>query len=354
MVAGKNDKRGAGPIALLGAYIGSVIGAGFASGQEHLVFFLRFGRDGVWGIGLAGLMLMAFGVLLLVLAHRHQTRAHTQLLGAIAAPPVAALFDGILSLFVLSSLSVMMAGSGALVHTLTGAPELLGVIGMALATLVMLLLRVERMLWINALLTAVLVGMILWVAGAALPYISLAEIEAIPSIESWVPASWILAAALYGSYNLALSLSLFGALGSEIHDVKAAVYAGIGGGAVLTLVGLGVYVAVASSLPAAAKEAVPMSHAALRLGPAAHAVYTGAIGLAMLTTAVASSYTLTRRLKHLLGASQGFCSLAVIAAGIPMAALGFGRLVATLYPLIGYVGAGCLILAALAGRRKSG
>src|SRR5690606_16422371 len=112
--------------------------------------------------GLAGLMFMVFGALLLNVAHRHQTRSHTELLNAIAAPPVATLFDIILSFFVLTSLSVMMAGSGALLHTLTGAPASVGVFGMAAATLGMLLLQIDRMLQLNAALTAVLITVILW------------------------------------------------------------------------------------------------------------------------------------------------------------------------------------------------
>ena len=91
--------------------------------------------------------------------------------------------------------------------------------------------------------------------------------------------------------------------------------------------------------------------AAKRLGPAVHSVYTCAIGLAMLTTAVASAYTLTQRLGQLTGCSHGLRAFVVVGAGVPLATLGFGRLVGTLYPLIGYVGAGCLALAAFSGFR---
>lgn len=354
MSQGGRSTGSAGPANLAGAYVGSVIGAGFASGREHAVFFLRFGKDGLWGILLAGLMLMAFGALFLVLARRRRTRNHTELLRAIAPPPVAALFDGILSLFVFSSLSVMMAGSGALLHALTGAPEALGAVGMAAATLVLLLLRVERMLQVNTLLTAVLVASILWVSGASLPRVDWVRIEAAVGIESWAPAHWPWAAALYASYNLALTFALFGALGCEIRDVKAAVSAGIGGGAALTLVGLGVFLAIAQS-QAAAADPIPMLHAARRLGPGTHSLYTGAIALAMLTTTLAGSYTLTRRLQQLVGDlvgdlavnSDALCASAVIVASLPLSLFGFGQLVATLYPLIGYVGSGCLVLAVL-------
>ena len=35
------------------AFIGVVVGAGFASGQEAMQFFVAFGKWGLWGIALA-------------------------------------------------------------------------------------------------------------------------------------------------------------------------------------------------------------------------------------------------------------------------------------------------------------
>ena len=51
-------------------YIGTVMGAGFASGQEMLVFFASFGKDGIYGLILAGFMFFLIGwmVLQLILA----------------------------------------------------------------------------------------------------------------------------------------------------------------------------------------------------------------------------------------------------------------------------------------------
>ena len=50
---------------LAGAYVGSVLGAGFASGQEHAAFFLKFGAEGFLALGVAGSMFAVFGAWLL-------------------------------------------------------------------------------------------------------------------------------------------------------------------------------------------------------------------------------------------------------------------------------------------------
>src|SRR5690606_27678155 len=46
--------RGPGPWAVAGAFVGTVVGAGFASGQETLRVFTAFGPAGLAGRGLAG------------------------------------------------------------------------------------------------------------------------------------------------------------------------------------------------------------------------------------------------------------------------------------------------------------
>ena len=179
---------------LAGAYVGSVIGAGFASGQEHTAFFLRFGVDGLWGLGVAGLMFVLFGAALLVLAHRHKTRSHVELLQVIASPPVATLFDWLLTASLLVSLSVMMAGGGALLHTLLGIPKLAGALGMALITLAVVILRVDAMLRANAVLTVVLTTFIAWLGIASAPQAVESGWPQILAHQGWAPSSWLASA----------------------------------------------------------------------------------------------------------------------------------------------------------------
>lgn len=46
-------------LAISMAFIGVIVGAGFASGQEAMQYFVAFGNQGFWGVALAaGLMLI--------------------------------------------------------------------------------------------------------------------------------------------------------------------------------------------------------------------------------------------------------------------------------------------------------
>ena len=355
-------RRGASGTALAGAYVGSVIGAGFASGQEHAAFFLRFGTDGLWGLCIAGAMFVVFGAGLLLLAHRHGTRSHVELLQAIAAPPVALLFDWLLTVSLFVSLSVMMAGGGALLCALAGVSESLGSLGMAVLTLAIALLGVDAMLRVNAALAAVLSALIACLGIASFPRAMAGGWPKLAAEPGWAPSSWFLSAVLYGSYNLALTLTVFGALGSEIRRARQALAGGVSGGALLFFLSLCVCAAVTGSLwERPGEEAfgesaqIPLLLAAARLGPVGQAAFSVAIGVAMLTTAVASTYALARRLAGTGSRGFRYAPAAVLAVGasLPLAGIGFSRLVGTLYPVIGYVGAGSLALTALLWMRTS-
>lgn len=43
------------------AYVGTMIGAGFASGQELMQFFVRFGIKGIWGALVTGFFFLSSG-----------------------------------------------------------------------------------------------------------------------------------------------------------------------------------------------------------------------------------------------------------------------------------------------------
>lgn len=342
---------GAGALRLAGTYVGSVVGAGFASGQEHLRFFVSFGGRGLLGVLVAGAMLTLFGALFLGAARRAKTRSYRELLALLAPPPLCHLFDVLLLAFLFLSLAVMLAGSGAVFERL-GAPRPSGALAMAVATFGIAARSPGSMLRANGLITAALVAFIFGIGVASAPrgwvhfFLSPAPIPA-PSHGGWVPRSWLAAAALYGAYNLVLSLALFASLGGEIRDERASLWGGALGGATLTLLGLAVSLAVAAGGEAVSTAELPLEAALERMGSRARAAYVGVVWAAMLTTAVASAYALARRVKEWTRwRESAVCALLILGA-LPFASFGFSHLVATLYPLIGYAGSACILALAL-------
>lgn len=327
--------------------MGSVIGAGFASGQEQLQFFVALGDAGVGALIVAGLVLAVGGGLFLHMAYAYRTSSHRALLQAVWPGPMAKLFDLFLNVALLMSLSVMMAGGGALVGTLLPVPPWVGSVVLGLCAAFIVALGADRMLRVNTVLTALLTLSALIVVVRVVSTYGMGSFSSNPLgsgavASSWVPSSWFGAGGLYAAYNLTYCFCLFGALGSSVRDRRAAWRGALLGGGALGLLGAGISMALASAREVTDLGELPMLAAAALVGPALHAVYILVIWLAMVTTAIAATFTLAQRAAQWLRARPGSLGLAVVVAAFPLAVVGFGTLVGTAYPLTGYVGFICL------------
>ncbi|MFS8652663.1 MAG: hypothetical protein FWJ66_12260, partial [Caldibacillus sp.] len=64
---------------LAAVYVGSVVGAGFATGKEIVEFFSRFGTLGLLMIIVSGIFFIWFGVKIMLLALRLKATSYHQL-----------------------------------------------------------------------------------------------------------------------------------------------------------------------------------------------------------------------------------------------------------------------------------
>jgi uncharacterized membrane protein YkvI len=95
-------------------YVSCIIGAGFASGQEIMQFFVLFGQKGLWGVGLAAVFFSLFGILIMALAVKLKASNYQSIYLFLLGKQLARLMDT-LSIFMLpGSLVVMLAASGSI------------------------------------------------------------------------------------------------------------------------------------------------------------------------------------------------------------------------------------------------
>ena len=110
------------------AFIGTVVGAGFASGQEALLYFSAFGAQGMWGAVLGSVLMVVAGVTILQLGSYFQANEHTEVLGAISSKWMGWILD-IATIVTLFSIGfVMFAGAGANLNQQFGLPVWVGAV----------------------------------------------------------------------------------------------------------------------------------------------------------------------------------------------------------------------------------
>ena len=92
------------------AYVGAIVGAGFASGQEIVQFFLVFGSQGLIGLMLLGLLFAAFGMAVLFLIEKNGIETYQEMMKLLFGKNLGLLFDVWITLFLLTGLCIMLAG----------------------------------------------------------------------------------------------------------------------------------------------------------------------------------------------------------------------------------------------------
>lgn len=324
---------------LAGAYIGSVIGAGFASGQEVLRFFGTFGSAGYWGMAVAGCLFTLFGYAVLERAHAVRSTSHCELLEHLCGAYLGRTVDILLNTFLFASLGVMLAGAAALLRELWGVPPWAGVTGTALVTAWTIRQSTERLTSINGVLVGALLAATLI---AVLPVIRaqppLQDLPAAEGPHGMVPGHWFMGAVLYAAFNVLLAASPLGALGAQIDGRREAAAAAFLGGGTLWATGLILLTAILKNIDELAAADMPVLSLLLTHTPHRAPLYGAAIMLALFTSCITAAHGLAERIAPKRAGGRKTVAAGLLAAAVPIGFVGFSQLVQTLYPVIGYVG----------------
>lgn len=315
-------------------YLGTLVGAGFATGREILRFFAAYGGWGVVGAVVTGLLFAAAGAATTYLAGQAGARDYHQYFAAILPAPWASLLDALTSTFFFMVLAVTVAGMAQLLADV--APVAAGPAPFVItaAILALVLAGPTAALTVGRRLGPFLLVLIMLLCGATL-VASGGGLDGVAGFGGgWAVglAPWWLSALLYFSYNHALSLAVL-TTAAELSPPRMAAAGAALGGLLLGLMLAAATTVIIILLPHSARAAFPLAYAATRLGAVWSSLYTGFLAAAMLTTAVAVLWALGQR--H---AGVGRLLLLALAAAAIAARGSFTGLVDGFYPIMGAAG----------------
>jgi uncharacterized membrane protein YkvI len=319
-------------------YIGSVIGAGFASGQEIMQFFIMFGDRAIHGVILSTVLFSYLGAVVLYISSTLQTENYNALFKHTLGPAIGKFMDAVSMFMLVGGLGVMFAGSGAIFSEHLGMPKYLGILIAAGITCMVICGGLQGVLMANAFLVPVkvfvIVALCLWILifGAQVPE-NMNQVAA----SDKVAGHWAWSAVLYVSYNMILSVAVLASLGRTI-TTKQGILCGIAGGmglgltaGIITLAGLSFY-------PLITEYQVPLLYLAGHVGEAWKKMLAFLIWLAILTTAIANAHGFASRMASPNGRDYKVIGVAITICTIPIAGMEFTKLVKNLYPIFGYAG----------------
>lgn len=331
-------------LAAAATYIGTVVGAGFASGQEVLQFFGLFGRWGIPAIVLAVAGFFYFGDIIMDAGQVLGASSHLPVLREVSGR-LAPVLDVVTTFFLFGALAAMVAGAGSVLYQEFSMPWMAGAGLMAFASIVTVLFGLRGVITAVSAVVPFLVGGVLIVCLSVLFATGLTLEPPPPGI---VPAvrPWPLSGVTYISYNIIMSVPVLASLGGTMKTRKEAGWSAALGAAGLGLSLILVYLALESRFPEVLSYEIPMAYLAATVTRFGGPLYTLVFLAEVYTTAVADLYGLAARLGS--PGSGRFTLVAVLAgaASIWAASAGFANLVRVVYPAVGW--AGLILLIALA------
>lgn len=341
--------RGAWPVAMV--FVGTVIGAGFASGAEIMAYFTRYGEAGFLGMMAAGVLFFAGMYGTLKIAYEQQSTDYGHFTERIAGKWAGALLEALVMFSMLLGYGVMLSGTGAIFRQQWNLPESVGMLLMAAAVYIALRAGREGILKVCQVLTPILIAgafllgvysllshfRVLETAGLALQPLSL--FSALP-MKNWPQA--LGSAVLYASYNmLGAAAVLVGVSGKIKNRAEIGRAAWLGAG---ILVALTLSLGVATFLNYDTIQGVSIPALALLEEHAFwQQLYVGVLLGAMYTTALSDGFGIMGRLQG-VKMGRGMQCLLMTVLSLGLARLGFAQLVAKGYRLLGVLGMGQLLL----------
>lgn len=332
------------------SFVGLLVGAGFATGQEVVQYFTSFGVNGIWGIIVAGAIMTLAGTVFLQLGSYFRASEHNAVFREVTHPLVSKVLDisVIITLFCIGF--VMLAGAGSSMSQQFGWPTWAGSTLMLVLVMACGLLDVNRVSTVIGAVTPTIVIAVLFVAGFTalnMPSDPGAMMELSAQIDSPV-SNWLVSALNYDGLALILAVSMSLVIGGDHLDPREAGRGGFWGGILYTvLMGLAFF-ALLMNADKVADSDIPMLYILTGIHPAMGFIMAIIIFLMIFNTAIGMFYALGKRLSA--GREERYLPIFIggCLGGYAVSFFGFKTLMAYVYPVIGYIGMFMVVIMVLA------
>lgn len=324
-------------------YISSIIGAGFASGQEIIQFFTMYYESGFYGIILAGIIFAVVGGIVLDRVYVEGINNYDEFVYPIFGRIIGRIVNIVVTLFMLSLFSIMIAGMGSILHDRLSLSYQLSVILMACICMFIILGDIRRVTAVNSVITPILIfGIVL--IGLYIIVFKDTPVFNIVSLLRNKPDSWLVSSLLYVSYNSILSVVVLCNLLPYLKSRKSAKWAGVLGGLVLCLITLILNTTINLFYPKFTTGEIPLLDIVERYSKVLSYVYSIVLWLAMLVSALNSGFCLAERISSKTNINIKLITVIACIVVIPLSCVGFSGLISSIYPMFGYIGLFMLIV----------
>lgn len=325
------------------ALVGLTVGAGFASGQEVIQYFLAFGYKGIIGAAIAGAAIAIFSGWVYQLGSYYMADDHSAVFKSVSRPWIAKYMD-ITTVFTLFCIGfVMVAGAGANLEQQFGLPTWAGSTIMVVLLLLSGLLDIDRLTNVFSFITPLLIVCLLAAFVITLTNIPsdfgyINEIAQQNQSASGTFGNWLITALNYATLVMIMDVSMMLVFaGSHMNPAQAG-KGGLLGGIMFAVLLLILTFILFCNMADVMDADMPLLMVFDNMHPAVGVFVSIVIYLMIYNTAVGMFYASGRRLSHDKPGKFRPYYFAAVLVGYALSFIGFADLLGWVYPVLGYLG----------------
>ncbi|HBF77546.1 MAG TPA: transporter [Clostridiaceae bacterium] len=327
--------------------IGTIVGAGLASGQEVLQFFSLYGKKGFIGIIICCIFYIFFLKIIIKLSIKNDLKSYKELTYFILGRKLGALIDFIISFFLFGGNVIMLSGGAALLNEYLNIPKTYAIFIMSLSSFIMAIYSTKGLVKLNSIIVPFSSAIILLIGASVLinnspQYIYNQIYSSLP-----IKSNFILSSILYASFN---TVSASGVLCPLVHEYKEKKHFISGctiGSIVLTILVLIINLSIIVYAPKSYYFEIPNLYLSKVSDSLLPPFVSAAILLEMFSTEISDLYSIAKAFQFSFKISYINALIIIILFSIPFAFIGFSNLINILYPAFGAAGilfcAACMV-----------
>ncbi len=305
--------------------LGTMIGAGYASGRELWEFF---GVESGLAIILFTILFIISTIVILSISFNKRSKHYLPVLEALMGKKLSKLYDWMILLYLFSMTVIMLAGGGATLEVIH-LPYWGGVIFISAAVIILFVWGTKGITSMNAFIIPILIACLV---GTLLAFQSLHRFPIEFSMTE--QKNWP-AALTFTALNILPLVAVLAAIGNEMKHRGEIYVAGIGSGLLLGAVS---YLYNESLLYVAGEimfYEIPLFAILEHYPYYMMLIMSTLLWFAIYTTAAAGVFGLLSRFREWVSGPSWFVAFLLVACMIPLTTFGFSTLVSILYPLYG-------------------
>ena len=321
--------------------IGTLIGAGFASGQEMYIFFFSYGLKGILGI-IISCILMGFVIYkTLKIIKEEDISNYKSFIDKILNTKSSSFFSVnnilniIINIFIIVTFFIMIAGFGAYFEQTLGINSLIASSVLALLSFLVFMKSVKGFVKVNEILIPILIILI-----CIIGFLNIKDIDFL-NLSDYITrinnSSWVISAILYCSYNSILLIPALITLRPFLGNKKSiSIIAFFSTIAIMSLSLIIYFILVRADVDLSNLE-MPVVYVVSNTLKGLDIVYGFIIVSSIFTTAISLG---TSFLQNFDKNKKSYTHIAIIMCitGVIISKFGFSNLVNLLYPIFGYLG----------------